>query len=205
VNALVTGGSRGLGRALAAALVRRGWGVATVARGAAAVEGVIGNAGDVAADAERIAAEVQLRLGVVDLLIHNASTLGPVPLPPLLDVSPDELARVFAVNVFGPFALTRALVGPMVVRGAGTVVAISSDAAVNRYPTWGPYGASKAAQDHLIETLAAELADTGVSLHVFDPGEMDTEMHAAAMPDADRALLARPADVAERLLDRVLA
>jgi NAD(P)-dependent dehydrogenase (short-subunit alcohol dehydrogenase family) len=156
--------------------------------------------GDLGRDALRIAAEIRDRLGVPDLVVNNAATLGPVPLPLLLDLDPDALAEAFRVNVLGPFRLTRALVGPMVLRGSGTVVAVSSDAAVDAYPTWGAYGATKAAQDHLQRTFAAELGDAGLRFVTVDPGELDTDMHAAAVPEADRASLGRPEDAARVLL-----
>lgn len=212
-TALVTGASRGLGRALATALARAGWRVALVARGEAALADAVaaitaaggdavGIPGDVAdpADALRIAAEAHAALGAVDVLVHNASTLGPTPLPLLLDLAPEALAAALDANVVGPFRLTRAFVGPMVLRGRGVVVAISSDAAVGGYPGWGAYGAGKAAFDLLTKTLAAELDGTGVRVFAVDPGEMDTQMHRDAVPDADPATLQRPDDVATRIL-----
>lgn len=107
-------------------------------------------------------------------------------------------------NLAGPFRLTRAVAGAMALNGRGTVVFISSDAAVEAYPGWGAYGLSKAAADHLARTLAVELGPRGVRVIAFDPGEMDTAMHAAALPDADRSALADPADVAHTLV-RVIA
>ena len=104
------------------------------------------------------------------------------------------------VNVVGPFRLTKILAGSMALRGRGTVVFVSSDAAVEQYPRWGAYGASKAAADHMARVWAEELRDAGVRVVAVDPGEMDTRMHADAVPDADRATLARPADVARRLV-----
>ncbi len=103
-------------------------------------------------------------------------------------------------NLVGPFRLTKVLAGAMAIRGAGVIVHISSDAAVEPYPRWGAYAASKAAQDHLSKILAAELDGTGVRVLAVDPGEMDTVMHAAAIPDADRASLQRPADVAATIV-----
>src|SRR6185436_3327475 len=108
---------------------------------------------------------------------------------------------VLQVNLAGPFRLTRAILGSMLLRNKGTIVFVSSDAAVEGYPTWGAYGASKAGLDHLARVWAAELAGTGVRVVALDPGDMDTPMHAAAIPDADPATLARPEDVAARVAD----
>jgi NAD(P)-dependent dehydrogenase (short-subunit alcohol dehydrogenase family) len=107
---------------------------------------------------------------------------------------------VLEVNLLGPFRLSKAVLGNMLVRGAGLVVHVSSDAATSAYPGWGAYGVSKAALDHLGRIWAAELEGSGVSFVSLDPGEMDTEMHRAALPDADPATLARPADVAARIV-----
>jgi NAD(P)-dependent dehydrogenase (short-subunit alcohol dehydrogenase family) len=112
-----------------------------------------------------------------------------------LDTECEDFTRVLEVNLLGPFRLTRAIVGCMIVRGSGIIVSISSDAAVSAYPTWGPYGASKAALDHLTRTWAAELDGTGVIAVSVDPGEMDTAMHRAALPDTDPATLASPGSV----------
>jgi NAD(P)-dependent dehydrogenase (short-subunit alcohol dehydrogenase family) len=215
-KAVVTGASRGLGRAIAEMVAERGGEVVMVARGepelAAAVQAIRqrgGRAHPVVADvgdphaATAIAARATELLGGVNLLFHNASTLGPVPLRALGDVEGPALEEVFAVNVFGPQRLTNALLGTLRRQSDATVVAISSDAAVEAYPTWGAYGASKAALDHLIRIQAAELEGSPVRLLSVDPGEMDTAMHADAMPDADRSSLARPADVARLILRRL--
>jgi NAD(P)-dependent dehydrogenase (short-subunit alcohol dehydrogenase family) len=209
-TALVTGASKGLGRALFLALAKRGVRVVGVARNAAQLAAVVTEAGpnafgidaDIGAPgvATRIAAEAAQRVGDLDLVLHNASTLGPVPLLPLVDVTEPDLERVMRTNVVGPLALVRATVGNQVVRGRGTQLFVSSDAAVEAYPTWGPYGAAKAAVDHAARVLAAELAGSGVRVVSVDPGEMDTDMHRDAIPDADPASLQRPADVARRLL-----
>jgi NAD(P)-dependent dehydrogenase (short-subunit alcohol dehydrogenase family) len=119
-----------------------------------------------------------------------------VPLRLLLDTDCEDLSRALAVNLVGPFRLTKAIAGAMVLRGRGTVLNISSDAAVEAYERWGAYGASKAALDHLTRTWAAELAGTGVRVLAVDPGEMNTRMHAQAAPDADPTTLADPARVA---------
>jgi NAD(P)-dependent dehydrogenase (short-subunit alcohol dehydrogenase family) len=210
--ALVTGASRGLGRALARELALRGARLALVARGSEALEEAVAEIGTAGGVAQAIAMDVGDKraihgiagiaaelVGPIDVLVLNASTLGAVPLRLLLDTDCEDLERVLAVNVVGPFRLAKVLVGSMVMRGSGLVVAVSSDAAVEAYPRWGAYSASKAAFDHLVRVFAAELDETGVRFLAIDPGEMDTEMHAAALPDADRSRLARPDFVARRI------
>ena len=209
---LVTGGSRGLGAALAKELARRGARVVVVARGADELDAVVGEIRDAGGRAHGLAADVGDKqaiysiagaaadlVGPIDLLVHNASSLGPTPLPLLLDTACEDLEAVLAVNLVGPFRLTKAVAGSMALRGRGLVVHITSDAGAVAYPRWGAYGISKAALDHLGRIWAEELQDTGVRFLTIDPGEMDTAMHSAAMPDADRLVLARPADVAARI------
>ncbi len=201
-TAIVTGASRGLGRALLHELVSRGVRVVGVARSPFDVpEGAHAVVADVSDPdaAARIAGEATERVGPIDLVVHNASTLGPTPLRPLAELGDTEFDDVVSTNLAGPFRLTRRLLGQMVLRGAGTVAFVSSDAAVEAYPTWAAYGATKAAADHLARVWAAEVPE--VRFVSFDPGEMDTAMHADALPDADRAALQRPADVARRLAD----
>jgi NAD(P)-dependent dehydrogenase (short-subunit alcohol dehydrogenase family) len=212
-GALVTGASRGLGRALAELLASKGARVALVAREQGPLDDVVATirghggiahaiAGDIADKhaIHRIAGQATGLVGDVSIAIHNASTLGPTPLRLLLDTECEDLEAVLQTNLVGPFRLTKVLAGAMALRGAGTIVHISSDASVEPYPRWGAYGISKAAQDHLSRILAAELDGTGVRVLAVDPGEMDTVMHAAAIPDADRATLSRPADVAARIV-----
>lgn len=211
--AWVTGAGRGLGRALSVALVRRGWSVVGVSRSAVELEetrvasaagpGVfhpwVANLAEPDAPA-RVAAAASLLAGPPTLVIHNASTLGPTPLRPWLDTTPEQLLAALSVNVVAPMALTRAVAGNMVLHGGGTLVFISSDAAVEAYPTWGAYGASKAALDQAARILAAETVGTGLRVLVVDPGEMDTRMHAEAVPEADRSALAAPEQVAQQIL-----
>jgi NAD(P)-dependent dehydrogenase (short-subunit alcohol dehydrogenase family) len=118
----------------------------------------------------------------------------------LLDTECEDLERVLAVNVTGPFRLTKAIAGSMALRRQGTIVHVSSDASVNAYPTWGAYSASKAALDQLGRVLAAELTPHGVRVFSVDPGDMNTALHAAAVPDADPSTLAEPDAVAERIV-----
>ena len=210
---LITGASRGLGRALAEALAARGARVAMVARDAGPLSDAVATIrarGEIAhaivADisekdaVHRIAGQAQGLVGDLGIAIHNASTLGPVPLRLLLDTECEDLAAVLETNLVGPFRLTKIVAGAMALRGEGVIVHVSSDAAVEAYPRWGAYGVSKAAQDQLSRVLAAELEGTGVRVLAIDPGEMDTKMHADAMPEADPSTLQRPADVAAKIV-----
>ena len=216
MNALVTGASRGLGAALARSLAAGGARVVLVARGqpdteavAAEIRAAGGVAYALAADlgdknaVHPLAGAAAALVGPIDLVVHAASELGPTPLRPLLDTDCEDLERVLAVNVVGPFRLTRAVVGGMVLRDRGLVVLVTSDAGTSAYPTWGAYGVSKAALDHLGRIWAAELEGTRVRFLTVDPGEMDTRMHAAAMPTADPRTLASPADVATRIVSLI--
>ncbi|MGH7294042.1 MAG: SDR family NAD(P)-dependent oxidoreductase, partial [Polyangiaceae bacterium] len=211
--ALVTGGSRGLGAALARRFAAEGARVALVARGSEALAQVVdgirragGEAHAIAADVgdkrapHAIAGTAQALLGPVDLVVQAASTLGNVPLRPLLDTDCEALELALAVNVVGPFRLAKLLAAPMVLRGRGMLVNVTSDASVAAYPAWGAYGVSKAALDHLGRILGAELEGTGVRVVTVDPGEMDTAMHADAMPEADRSALLDPDVVARRIV-----
>ncbi len=213
---VVTGASRGLGAALALELARRGARLALVARSAGPLRRVVDSIRAACGEAHAIVADVGAKdrvheiagtatavLGGVDVLVHNAGTLGPAPLALLIDTACEDLERALAVNLVGPFRLTKALAGPMVLRGRGLIVHVTTDAAVGAYPRWGAYGVSKAGLDHLARMWAAELEGTGVRVLSVDPGEMDTEMHAAAVPDADRSALARPADAARLVADRI--
>ncbi len=189
-TALITGASRGLGAALAGALSRRGWRLVVDGRDpdrlAATVavlprpDLVTALAGDVTDPAHRaaLAAAVGDRL---DLLVNNASDLGPTPLPRLADLPPAALERVLAVNTVAPLALVQAAL-PALERAGGTLLDISSDAAVEAYEGWGGYGASKAALDQLSAVLAVE--HPGLRVYAVDPGDMATDMHRAADPDA---------------------
>jgi NAD(P)-dependent dehydrogenase (short-subunit alcohol dehydrogenase family) len=212
-TAIITGASRGLGLGLARSLaLDHGLRVALVARspGAldAAVAGILAAGGEavgIAADLgdkraiHRISGVAAAALGDIDMLVNNASSLGPTPLRPLLDSECEDFGAVLEANLLGPFRLTKAVLGAMVLRGRGRILNISSDAAVEAYPDWGLYGVSKAALDHLSRSFAAEVEGTGVRVFAVDPGEMDTQMHAAAIPDADRSSLSDPAEVAQAL------
>jgi len=188
--ALVTGASRGLGRALAAGLVREGYTLITDARDEAALlaaakhDGVVRPVpGDITDPAHRaaLAAEVA-ELGGLDLLVNNAGTLGAHPLPALADYPPDELRIAFEVNVIGPVAITQLLL-PALRQQGGAVLNITSDAAVEPYTGWGGYGAAKAALEQASSVLAAE--ETVVRVWWVDPGDLRTDMHQQAFPGED--------------------
>ena len=156
-----------------------------------------------------MALQISANLGGLDVLINNASSLGPIPLAPLADTECEDLEEALSVNVVGPFRLTKALFGALAASAregrGGTVVNISSDAAVNAYPGWGAYGASKAALRHLTAIWDEEVSETGIRFLSVDPGDMDTPLHALADPDADASTLKRPADSAAEVIAAFLA
>jgi len=191
--ALITGASQGLGLALAEALADTGWALVIDARRADRLEpaasalaertSVVSIPGDITEPAHRAQlVEAVQELGRLDLLVNNASTLGESPLPALADIDLDVFRRVYEVNVVAPLALTQALL-PVLAASAGTIVNITSDAAVEAYETWGGYGSSKAAFEQLSAVLAAEQPELRVL--VVDPGDMRTEMHQDAFPGED--------------------
>ncbi len=211
-NVLITGGSKGLGRALAFELGKRGYKVALVARHKdplletiaelrhANIEAhaIMGDVGE-PRDALAIAALAHQHLGHIDVLIHNASTLGPLPMPSLASLDSEEFLRVLQVNLLGPHRLTKAFGGNMLLRGSGTIVSISSDAAIAPYASWGAYSAAKSALDHMSRIWAQETNGTGLRFLTIDPGEMNTQMHADALPEADPTSLPDPVKVAVQI------
>lgn len=212
----VTGGTSGLGLALVEALQARGAEVAFIARSAARVAaiarqhpGTHGFAGDVArkADIHPTALRITAALGGLDVLINNASSLGPVPLAPLADTRCEDLDAALATNLLGPFRLTRALLGALASAARegrpALVINLISDAAVTPYAGWGAYGASKAALLHLSRIWDEELRPHGIGVLAVDPGDMDTPLHALAVPDADPATLKRPADSAREIVELI--
>jgi len=211
---IVTGASRGLGAALAEELGRAGARLVLVSRDHEALDAVVdrirdrgGEAHGVVADvsapesASRIAGTSGALVGPAEVVIHNAGTLGPIPLAPLADTSDGDFEQALGTNLLGPFRLTRALVGSMALRGRGTVVLVSSDAASTAYAGWGAYGVSKAALEQLGKIWDAELSASGVRFLTVDPGEMDTRMHREAVPEADPSTLGRPEEAAARVVD----
>lgn len=187
--ALITGGSAGLGRALAHALASDGWRVVVDGRDAdrlaiaADVPGIIAVPGDVTNEWHRgaLAATVE-REGSLDLLVHNASTLGPTPMPRLAAATADDLLEVWQTNVAAPLALTTDLL-PFLRTSRGTLLSITSDAGAEHYEAWGLYGASKAALEHLTLTFGAE--EPSIRAYAVDPGDMRTRMHQDAFPGED--------------------
>jgi NAD(P)-dependent dehydrogenase (short-subunit alcohol dehydrogenase family) len=212
----LTGGTSGLGLALVQLLVAAGASVAFVARSAGAVgqivkqTGACGIVGDVACkeDVHPVALQITGNLGGLDVLINNASSLGATPLALLADTQCEELEEALKVNLLGPFRLTKALLGALAAsaregRGAA-VINISSDAAINPYATWGAYGASKAGLRHLTAIWAEEAKADGVSFLSLDPGDMDTPLHARAVPDADPTTLKRPEEAATEIIEALI-
>jgi NAD(P)-dependent dehydrogenase (short-subunit alcohol dehydrogenase family) len=210
----VTGGTSGLGLALVRLLASRGARVAFVARSAQTVKhiagatGAVGNVGN-KNDIYPVAIQITGNLGGLDALINNASALGPTPLALLADTQCEELEHALAVNLIGPFRLTKALFGALAAstragRGA-VVINISSDAAVNAYSGWGAYGASKAALRHMTAIWAEEAKSEGISFLSLDPVDMDTPLHALAVPDADPTTLKRPDRAAIEIVTALLA
>lgn len=208
-TAIITGGSKGLGLALARGLAERGWSLVIDARHErplrAAASGlsrrttVTALAGDVTDASHRgaLAAAAQA-FGGPHLLVHNASSLGPAsPQPTLANWPADQLAQVFAVNAFAPLALTQLLL-PALRDAGGTVLAISSDAAVEAHPGWGAYAASKAALDRLCAVLAAE--EPALRVYAVDPGDLRTDLHQQAFPDEDVSDRPEPESVVPAVL-----
>ena len=212
----ITGGTSGLGLALVRELLIRGAQVAFVARRRDGVERVVrehpgahGIVGDVSKkdDIHPIAIQILGVLGGLDVLVNNASDLGPARLALLADTECEDLERALWTNVLGPFQLTKVLLGALASsarEGRGAVVLnVSSDAAINPYPRWGAYGASKAALHHLSRIWNEELTAEGIRVLSLDPGDMDTPLHAMAMPDADPSELKRPETAARELADAI--
>jgi NAD(P)-dependent dehydrogenase (short-subunit alcohol dehydrogenase family) len=202
--ALITGASKGFGRAVTYALAERGWTLIVDARG----EGELRSATQGLADVTAIAGDVtdpdhRIRLaqavpgGRLDLLINNASTLGVSPLPQLADYPQSELRTVFETNVIAPLALIQLLAEPLTDAG-GVIVNVSSDAAVEAYPGWGGYGSAKAALDQLTNVLGIE--EPRLRCYAFDPGDMRTEMHQLAFPGEDISDRPEPRTVVPALL-----
>jgi NAD(P)-dependent dehydrogenase (short-subunit alcohol dehydrogenase family) len=203
-NALITGASRGFGQALLAALVAQQWTCVVDARDAGALHAAIAEMPSVRAvpgdvvDAGHRADMVAAVGSRLNLLVHNASALGPSPLPGLAHYPLDALRRVYEVDVVAPLALTQLALPALRAARTPTVVVLSSDAAVEAYPGWGGYGSAKAALDHLAAVLAVEHPD--IRVYAFDPGDMRTAMQQAAFPGEDISDRPEPATVVPALL-----
>jgi NAD(P)-dependent dehydrogenase (short-subunit alcohol dehydrogenase family) len=202
--ALITGASRGLGREIAKLFAQRGMKLVLTARGAQALQEtakelekltpVVALPGDVGdpAHADQLVQLALQRFGRVDVLVNNASSIGPSPMPRLEDYPLDALVKVFEVNVMAPLRLIQLTLPQMRERGDGVIINVTSDAAVQAYPGWGGYGASKAALEQLSRVLAGELEGSGIRVYLVDPGDMNTQMHREAEPDADLSQLPGP-------------
>lgn len=210
---MITGASKGLGRALTLAFAKTGAVLAICARGEARIlevkmeaealgaASVLAISADVSdsRDVERFVAMTETAYGKIDVLINNASTLGPSPMPLLLDFPEEDFADVLMVNALSPFLVTRRVLSGMLLRNKGSIINVTSEAGNTGYAGWGAYGISKFAVEGLTETWADELSQTGVRVNMVDPDEMDTDMHRLAIPDCDYEL-ADPNDVVDVFL-----
>ena len=210
--ALITGASQGLGFELALQFVRCGAaGVAIVARGRELLERacnlieeavpfskVLAIVADVSqqSDIERVIATTLNEFGRIDILVNNASTIGPEPMPFLLDYPLEDVRNVINTNLIAPFLLIKKALPAMIERG-GSIINVTSDAGINGYPGWGAYGISKFGLEGLSQTWAAELDASNVRVNWVDPGNMNTAMHRAAEPDEDPNTWANPNSVTE--------
>lgn len=212
---LITGASRGLGAALALEWARRGAALMLTARGAQALNAVAKEAArltDVLAEPIDVTDESAMRafiqtglatFGRIDVLVNNASTLGGSPMPRLEELGAAAFFELMEVNVRAPLSIAQMALPPMRARGSGTIVNVTSDAAVSAYAGWGGYGTSKAALEHLSRILAEELAGSGVRVMTIDPGNMDTQMHRDAEPGEDLSSLPKPEAVAPQFIDLI--
>lgn len=212
---LITGASRGLGAALAREWARRGAGLILTARTPAPLRELakeLSRHTDVLAEAIDVTDDVRMRdligtaagtFGRIDVLVNNASTLGGSPMPRLEDLTRAGLFETMDVNVRAPLAIAQRVLPHMRAQRSGTIVNVTSDAAVNAYAGWGAYGASKAALEHLSRILSEELTGTGIRVLALDPGNMNTQMHRDAEPGEDLSGLPSPESVAPAFIDIV--
>ncbi len=212
-NILITGASQGLGRAMALRFAREGAAsLSLVARhGAQLAEvrdeisklspkidiGIIEADVSSSRDIERIVATTLAQFkGRLDVLVNNASTIGPSPMPNLLDYPVEDFRNVLDTNLIGPFLLIKNALPAMIERG-GSIINVTSDAGQVGYPGWGAYGISKFGLEGMSQTWSSELAETGVRVNWVDPGNMNTAMHRAAEPEEDPNEWTNPADVTD--------
>lgn len=206
---MITGASKGLGKALTIYFAKEGYDLAICARNEENLlhvkkeaEAIGSNVLAVVADAsipkdvERFVAMTEEHFGKIDVLINNASMLGPSPMPYLLDYPEEDFLEVLRVNSVGPFLITRRVLPGMILRNDGSIINVTSEAGNIGFAGWGAYGISKFALEGLTETWADELSETAIRVNMVDPGEMDTEMHALAVPDCDYEL-ANPNDLVQ--------
>ena len=209
---MITGASKGLGRALTLAFANEGAKLAICARSEEKLQMVKGAAESLGAvvlavtadisksrDVERFVAMAENAYGHIDVLINNASILGPSPMPLLLDYPEEDFAEVLRVNAVSPFLVTRRVIPGMLERNVGSIINVTSEAGHTGFAGWGAYGISKFAVEGLTQTWADELSETNVRVNMVDPGEMDTDMHQLAVPDCDYPL-AMPEDVVDIFL-----
>ncbi|MFA9559286.1 SDR family NAD(P)-dependent oxidoreductase [Evansella sp. AB-rgal1] len=210
---IITGASRGLGKALTLAFAKQGAKLAICSRGqkdlvAVRKEALKIGAADVLAvnadasnarDIDRFISLIELSFGHIDVLINNASTVGTSPIPYLLDTTEKDFQDIININTTGPFLMTKRVLPGMLQKGIGSIINVTSEAGKTGYAGWGVYGISKFALEGMTETWADEVNDTGIRINMVDPGEMDTEMHALAVPECDYEL-ALPEEVVDVFL-----
>ncbi|SER57030.1 SDR family NAD(P)-dependent oxidoreductase [Salipaludibacillus aurantiacus] len=195
---VITGASKGLGRALTLAFAKKGAKLAICARGETQLESVKKEAEALGADVLAVQADIskaqdvdrfisltELTYGHADVLINNASTVGPSPIPHLADTTEKDFLHVVQTNTIGVFLITKRVLAGMLQRGTGSIINVTSEAGNTGYAGWGVYGISKFALEGMSETWADELSGTDIRINMIDPGEMDTVMHALAVPDCD--------------------
>jgi NAD(P)-dependent dehydrogenase (short-subunit alcohol dehydrogenase family) len=206
---LITGGTSGLGLAITKAVMKAEGRVAVVARTESRLSElerllpIIPISADVSKkeDIYKISAQALGQMGGIDYLVNNASAIGVTPLRLLLDSDCETLEEVLETNLIGPFRLAKAILPSMLFQGRGTIINITSDAAVNAYSRWGTYSASKAALDHLSHVWGEELKQHNIQFLSIDPGDMDTPLHSQAIPEADVSQLKRPDLSAQQILE----
>ncbi|WP_442601947.1 SDR family NAD(P)-dependent oxidoreductase [Paenibacillus sp. KN14-4R] len=209
---MITGASRGLGRALTLAFAQGGAKLAICARGQEELQQVAQEAERLGAeilairadaakpsDIERFVSTTEAHFGQIDVLINNASIIGPSPIPYLLDYPEEDFAEVIRVNTIGPFLMTKRVLPGMLQRRKGSVINVTSEAGNTGYAGWGAYGISKFGVEGMTQTFADEVGEAGVRVNMVDPSEMNTQMHALAVPDCDYEL-AEPEDVVDVFL-----
>lgn len=209
---MITGATKGLGRALALAFARQGAKLAVCARNQVGLDALgsklemlgaeflaIRADASVTKDIERFVSLTEEEFGREDVLINNASTLGPSPIPYLLDYPAEDFSEVLRVNTLGPYFMTRRVLPGMLQRDKGVILNVTSEAGRTGFAGWGAYGVSKFALEGLTQTWASEIEETKVRINSIDPGEMNTEMHDLAVPDCDYEL-ADPDDVVDVFL-----